>query len=194
LLWRRVPHRPPLPPRPLAVWSYMSKCSARCYRAPRFGCYSLIRVGSTRGSHEIEETAPAVTPYPCPWCGGEAGTPAPSSVLNEGRKWRANGSPVTASSKGRVRGKSRPRSEPHAKAGGSRPDSAQRACERAAALDAKERLRLRVEARMTRVAARVSVAHPPIGISPAVGSNGGGTGKTRWSTISSSDSGTGFEK
>jgi len=42
--------------------------------------------------------------------------------------------------------------------------------------------------------ARVSVAHPPIGISPAVGFKGGGTAKSRWSTISSSDSGSGFEK
>jgi hypothetical protein len=42
--------------------------------------------------------------------------------------------------------------------------------------------------------ARVSVAHPPIGIRPAVGFKGGGTGKSRWSTISSSDSGSGFEK
>jgi len=30
----------------------------------------------------VEDIATAVSPYPCPWCGGEAGTPAHYSVLN----------------------------------------------------------------------------------------------------------------
>jgi hypothetical protein len=32
--------------------------------------------------YELEDTAKAVSPYPCPWCGGEAGTPARYNVLN----------------------------------------------------------------------------------------------------------------
>ena len=46
---------------------------------PRFhACHSC----GHQAWYEIEDTATAVSPYPCPWCGGEAGTPAPYSVLS----------------------------------------------------------------------------------------------------------------
>ncbi len=46
---------------------------------PRFhACHSC----GHQAWYSIEEVAVALSPYPCPWCGGERSVPAPYSVLN----------------------------------------------------------------------------------------------------------------